>query len=183
VPPAPPRLAALPSSPSTCRVLGRHSLGYRTGSEVMRQASPSSSTFHSKVAGRLSPTGKHSVCVQGLQMLMGFIHNRQHINRAKIMPRQGRLSGHLMRHLSGTKKGISVTKTYVPAARISVTGVTFLHSKDRPVDNLVDWLQGHGGLVPGCSTTEEPRPNICVKTRRAGQTWLLMSARTPLSLR
>jgi hypothetical protein len=104
-PPAPPRLAALPSSPNTCRFLGQHPLGCRTSSEVMRQTSPSSSPLRSKDAGRLSPTGEHSVCAQGLQMLMGFIHNRQHINRAKECPDRGRLSGHLMRHLSGTKKG------------------------------------------------------------------------------
>jgi hypothetical protein len=58
-------------------------------------------------------------------MLMGFIHNRQHINRAKECPDRGRLSGHLMRHLSGTKKGISVTKNLMSLLRgISVTGVT-----------------------------------------------------------
>ena len=37
----------------------------------------------------------------------------------------------LMRRHSGTKKGVSVTRPYVPAARISVTGVTSCGGKRR----------------------------------------------------
>jgi hypothetical protein len=81
------------------------SAGLSNRSEVMRQTSPSSSPFRSKDAGRLSPTGKHSVCAQSLQMLMGFIH-RQHIKRAKECPDQGDVCRGiaLVRHLSATKK-------------------------------------------------------------------------------
>src|SRR6516225_1790268 len=69
------------------------SVGLSNRGEVMRQTSPSSSPFRSKDAGRLSPMGKHSVCAQGLQMLMGFIHNRQRINRAKECPDRGTFVG------------------------------------------------------------------------------------------
>jgi hypothetical protein len=87
--------------------------------------------------------GKHSVCAQGLQMLMGFIHNRQHINRAKECPDRGRLSGHGSDETPfGDEERISLTRTYVLAARISVTGVTSCTVKGRPVDNLFDGLLG-----------------------------------------
>ena len=85
-----PRSAALPSSP--IRAVFLDSISW-----VVEPAVMCSFTFVPTLpfqeGGTLSPTGKHSVCAQGLQMLMGFIHNRQHINRAKECPDRGTFVG------------------------------------------------------------------------------------------
>jgi hypothetical protein len=71
-------------------------------------------------------------------MRIGFIHNG-HINlRKKNAPTGGRLSGH--KTPFGDEERMSVTKNYVPAARKSVTAVTFLRNKGRPVDKSFDGL-------------------------------------------
>ena len=72
-------------------------------------------------------------------MLMGFIH-RQHINGARECPDRGRLSGHGPDETPfGDEERISVTETYVLAARISVTGVTSCTEK---VGLLITRLMG-----------------------------------------
>ena len=59
-------------------------------------------------------------------MLMGFIHNRQHVNLGeKNAPTEGRLSGQGSDKTPfGDEERMSVTKTYIPACLKSVTGLT-----------------------------------------------------------
>jgi hypothetical protein len=64
----------------------------------------------------LSPMGKHSVCAEGLQTLVGFIHNRQHIKQNEC-PDKGTFVGASDETPFGDEERDSVTKNLMPLLR------------------------------------------------------------------
>jgi hypothetical protein len=128
----------------------------------MRQTSPSS--FRSKRDDFQSDRGSIASALAIYRCLLGLSTTGA---GKKECPDRESLAGQVTPF--GDEERMSLTRTYVPAARKSVTAVTFLRNKGRPVDKSFDGLPDSLIRINALRTTNQARGSIMAKRKKASK--------------